>query len=165
MLYLIPSILSGYLTKICDDYSEQKNKQFLYSLIFSLLYTFTIIFCAILQPVLLPLIVGVVVGNIFANKIDAREHLMASSLIIIYYLFNFLIDTIWIFFLFTFSSFLDEFLHELGEKLKKNYLTSRFISPFIAFVISYILWDFSYVIFMVLFDIGYKIAERKMFIK
>ena len=165
MLYLVPSLLSGYLTKICDDYSEQKNKEIIFSFLFSLLYAFAIILCGLIQPVLIPLIAGVVVGNIFANKIDTREHVLAVILIIGFYIFTFQIETIWIFFIFVFASFLDETLHEIGGKFKKEYLESRFITPFIAFVISYILWDFSFVLFMVLFDIGYRIAERKMFIK
>lgn len=165
MLYLIPSLLAGYLTKICDDYSEQKNKQILFSFLFSSLYAFAIILCGLIQPVLIPLIAGVVVGNIFANKIDTREHLLAVILIIGFYLFNFQIETIWIFFIFVLTSFFDETLHEIGSKFKKEYLESRFITPFIAFVISYVLWDFSFVLFMVLFDIGYRLAERKMFIK
>jgi len=165
MLYLIPSLLSGYLTKICDDYSEQKNKEIIFSFIFSLLYALSIIFTGILQPVLIPLIAGVVAGNIFANKIDTREHVFAVILIIGFYLFTFQIETIWIFFLFTFTSFLDETLHEIGSKLKKEYLVGRFITPLFAFLISIYLWEFSFVIFMILFDIGYRIAERKMFIK
>lgn len=164
MLYIIPSLLSGYLTKICDDYSELANKQLLYSLIFSLLYSLSIILCAILQPVLLPLIAGVVVGNIFANKIDTREHVLASTLIILFYILNFQQATIWIFFSFTTFAFLDESLHEYGSKHNKH-LTSRFLSPLLAFLISLYLWDFSFVLFMVLFDIGYKTAERKIFIK
>ncbi len=165
MLYLIPSLLSGYSTKICDDYSEQKRKEIIFSLIFSLLYSLSIILCAILQPSLLPLIAGVVVGNIFANKIDTREHVFAVILIIGFYILNFQQATIWIFFFFSIFSFLDETLHEYGTKYKNKYLTSRFLSPLIAFLLSLYLWDFSFVIFMVLYDIGYRTAERKMFIK
>lgn len=165
MLYLIPSILSGYLTKICDDYSEQSSRKLLYSIIFSLLYATAIIFCGVLQPVLLPLIAGVVVGNIFANKIDTREHVIASILIVSFYIFNFQMETVWIFFTFTIMSFMDEFLHEFGNKINKKYLTSRFISPFFAFLISIYLNEYSFVLFMVLYDIGYRVAERKMFIK
>lgn len=161
MLYLIPSLLSGYLTKLCDDYSEQKNKKLLFSFLFSILYAVSIIFCAVLLPSLLPLIAGVVVGNIFASKIDTREHVFASSLIILFYIFNFHQTFFWMFIVFAFASFFDEISHEYGTKIKNRYITSRFISPFIAFVISYVLWDFSYVLFMVLFDVGYRIAERK----
>ncbi len=161
MLYLIPSLLSGYLTKMCDDYSEQKTRLLKYSFLFSFLYALSIIFCAILQPSLLPLIAGIVVGNIFAIKVDVREHIIALTLIILFYLFNFQQITFWIFSFFVFSSFIDEFLHEYGTKIKNKYLTSRFISPFIAFIISIYLNDYSFVLFMILFDVGYRIAERK----
>ena len=161
MLYLIPSLLSGYSTKICDDYSEQKRKEIIFSLIFSLLYSLSIILCAILQPSLLPLIAGVVVGNIFANKVDAREHVLAVILIIGFYILNFQQATIWIFFSFAFTSFFDESLHEYGTKNKKSYLTSRFLSPLLAFLLSLYLWDFSFVLFMVLYDVGYRMAKEK----
>lgn len=165
MLYLIPSLLSGYFTKVCDDYSEKKSKKLLYSLIFSLLYGLSIILCAFLQPALLPLIAGVVAGNIFAGKVDAREHVFASIIIIVFYMVYFQASTVWIFFLFTFISFLDEVGHEYGTKHKNKYLISRFLSPTIAFIISLYLWDFSFILFMILFDLGYISAERKIFIK
>lgn len=160
MLYLIPSILAGYLTKLCDKYSESKFRSFMYSLFFSFLYSFAIIFSAILKPSILPLIAGVVAGNIFAGKVDTREHLFASFLILTFYLLNFQAGFFWIFITFTFVAFIDEFLHEWGTKIKNKYIKSRFISPFIAFIISIYLNDFSYVLFMVLFDIGYKIGDK-----
>jgi hypothetical protein len=162
MIYIITSIIAGFLTKITDEYSERDRKTIFTSIGLGLFYGIAIGFCVFLNAGLLSIVAGVSIGNSFAGKIDKIEHLIALATIFCFVytvMQSYPIDPA-LMVLFSIASFLDETLKEISKKVKgiaKTIFENRLLVPIST--LPMITINPNLFIFMIAFDIGYRIAN------
>ncbi len=161
MIYIAIAFISGMMTKIADNYSElERGKKFwVNSALIGLLYGSAIVSAVFLNQELMPLIAGIVVGNAFAGKVDALEHIIAVSIIlgiIAMQIQSGISVEFTALAVFSVSAFADE---TLPFFIKHKAVKLRLITPIVALLYA-VLHIYSYALYIIAFDVGYKIIAK-----
>ncbi len=148
-------IISGFMIKLGDEYSEAKHikKKWYLSVSLGFISGVLILYTALLNPLLIPLFLGVIAGNLLATKVDHLVHYFTAILIALPLAFYIVPEVqIPLMVLFTVASFADEYAHEHHQKP----LNSR---PFLPISTLLLFPTMDYFIATVAFDLGYRVCE------
>lgn len=162
MIYVVFALIAGFLTKVADGYSERRRKNILISAPLGVIYGSAIGISGLLNTRLIPLIGGVVIGNTLALKVDRIEHYIGVMVILAFAVYAGMLGATAdpaVLLAFVIAAFADEKLHSLGDKAegnRKTVLQARLVTPITA--LAFAVLDVSYLLYIVAFDIGYKMA-------
>lgn len=161
MLYALSAAIGGALTKIADDYSEQQTQAAHISLVLGIAYGAAIAAAAVIEPALLPLVAGATIGNAAAGKIDRKEHIVASVIILLACTLLWEWDALPLAVAFACAAFADEWLHEKSKGyagLLAKTIESRLTLPLLCLLLVPV--SLVYAIYIVIYDISYKAAGQ-----
>ncbi|MEM0437914.1 MAG: hypothetical protein QXU54_01295 [Candidatus Micrarchaeia archaeon] len=162
MLYSLAAAIGGALTKIADDYSEQKVRAIHISFLAGIAYGAAIAAAVMIEPALLPLLAGATVGNIAAGKIDRKEHVIASVIILMACASQWVWDALPLAVAFACAAFADEWLHGKSGGyggILARIIESRLALPLLCLLLAPV--SLAYAVYIIIYDISYKAAGQR----
>lgn len=154
-LVISTNAVAGYLLKALDDkidISKEKRKSlFIYSIAIGVLLSF---FAYNFPDVAL----GIILGNAFARKIDSKEHILHSVIVLVAALFNYIAINPFVFLVCLVASLIDEYEGKIRLVVPLALIILLFLNGFSDYFINSFLA-------MVSFDLAYKIRAGSKLLK